>query len=750
MALITKHLSLANPILGYLHKLCNKYGDTILGLFWFIMVICFYLPAALRLFKLSNADVISLFFFIFGLASILGFSLLLLTPNNKQNNFALIYKIMVKWLKSPNKLKIILENQKAILLSIGKLLSFMIIFILILFIVSSVFLNYSDLSSLEFSWCMLLYTRLTIIFPSLYLMHIFSQTLKCIKETQLSPFVFHYPDYSISKMNYSILQLLSLFTSVVIFDLCIKPHIIRQLDIYYISKLKKDLSISNIKNNMDTNNIESINKNNNREFISSIYNNPDNMTRSVSLGRHLNKVYEMVIGGDGLYLFTQDGRRILDASSGAAVSCLGYGNKKVISAIIELLNTGTPYVASTFWSNPVSEALCNELIKGTNNLMARVYLTGSGSEAMEATIKLSRQYFYEGDKQTPRVNFIAREGSYHGNTIGALSISGHLARRAPYRPFLMENVHHISSCNAYRQQLEGETDLAFVARKAAELDAKFQELGPETVIGVILEPVVGAAIGCVPSVPGYLKAMKDVCDKYGALFILDEVMCGVGRTGTLHAWQLEGVVPDIQIIAKALGGGYQPIGAVLASEKVINALKEGGGEFIHGQTYQAMPVQAAAALEVLRIIIENNLLENVSKQGAYLEKCLKAELSDHPYVGDIRGRGLFWGIEFVKDKITKEPFDPQLGVAQKISALSISPKYNMTVYPGTGSADGVRGDHIIISPPYIVTEDDINLIVKTIKAVIKEVHEELANKITEIPAASEVPAASEEVPAASE
>lgn len=383
--------------------------------------------------------------------------------------------------------------------------------------------------------------------------------------------------------------------------------------------------------------------------------------------------------------------------------------------------------------------------------MARVYLTGSGSEAMEAAIKLSRQYFYEGDKQTPRVNFIARESSYHGNTIGALGISGHIARRAPYTAFLMKNVYHISSCNAYRQQLEGETDLAFVARKAAELEAKFQELGPETVIGFIAEPVVGAALGCVPSVPGYLQAMKDVCHKHGALFILDEVMCGMGRTGSLHAWQAEGVVPDIQITAKGLGGGYQPIGAMLASEKVINALKEGGGEFIHGQTYQAMPVQAAAALQVQRIIQEDNLLENVSKQGACLEKCLKAALSDHPMVGDIRGRGLFWGIEFVKDKITKEPFDPQLGVAQKISALSISPKFNMTVYPGTGSADGVRGDHIIISPPYIVTEDDIKHIVNVITAVIHEVHEELANKISEIPAAERsVPAASEEIPAASE
>ena len=196
---------------------------------------------------------------------------------------------------------------------------------------------------------------------------------------------------------------------------------------------------------------------------------------------------------------------------------------------------GTPYLASSFWANDVVEKLCKELIMSTNGKMARVYLTGSGSEAMEAAIKLARQFFYEQDPKTLRINFIAREGSYHGNTIGALALSGFPARRVPYVPFLMDNVHHISSCNPYRQLLEGESIPDFVARKAAELDAKFQELGPETVIGFVAEPVVGAALGCVPSVPGYLEAMKEVCDKYGALIILDEIMCGMGRTGTLHA-----------------------------------------------------------------------------------------------------------------------------------------------------------------------------------------------------------------------
>jgi len=346
---------------------------------------------------------------------------------------------------------------------------------------------------------------------------------------------------------------------------------------------------------------------------------------------------------------------------------------------------------------------------------------------MEATIKLSRQYFYENDKNTTRVNFIAREGSYHGNTIGALSVSGHVGRRAPYLSFLMDNVHHVSSCNPYRQRLENETDGSFVARKAVELEQKFQDLGPETVIGFICEPVVGAALGCVPSVPGYLKAMRAVCHRHGALFILDEVMCGMGRTGTLHAWQEEGVAPDLQTMGKGLGAGYQAIAAVLVSEKVVKALIDGTGQFVHGQTYQAMPVQAAAALEVQRIIREENLMANVAKQGAYLEKSLKDALDSHPNIGDIRGKGLFWGLELVKDKRTKEPFDPRLQVAQRIHDLAISPAFDMTVYPGTGSVDGKSGDHVILAPSYLITRKEIDHVVKTFVRVLDHLFESLGN-----------------------
>lgn len=464
----------------------------------------------------------------------------------------------------------------------------------------------------------------------------------------------------------------------------------------------------------------------------------DSKQKTFRFDRGLHSNVPVIVSGKGNYLFTEDGRTIFDAATGAAVSGLGHGNERVRNAINNQLTTGVTYLASAFWGSSVAEDLCEELINGTGREMSRVYLTGSGmssrglfhsrnlhyslgSEAMEAALKLARQFFYESDKQTPRVNLIAREGSYHGNTLGALSVSGHVARRAPYLPFLMPNVHHIPACNAYRQRKEGESDPTFVARKVAELEAKFQELGPETVIAFVAEPIVGAALGCVPYVPGYLKAMRDVCHRHGALLIFDEVMCGLGRSGTLHAWQAEGIAPDIEIIGKGVAAGYLPIAAVLISEKVVKVLSDGSGQFIHGQTFQGMPIQAAAALEVQRIIREDNILENINTQGTYLGEQLKLLLSDHPNVGDIRGRGLFWGIEFVRNKDTKEPFDPKLGIAQRILDCSISAPYNMTVYPGSGTAGGVSGDHIILAPTYLVTKDDIDHIVKVTSDVVRDV-----------------------------
>ncbi|MCJ1230503.1 hypothetical protein MMC12_007177 [Toensbergia leucococca] len=445
------------------------------------------------------------------------------------------------------------------------------------------------------------------------------------------------------------------------------------------------------------------------------------VSKNYLLDRDLNKAPLKVISASGNYLTLENGRQILDATGGAAVACLGHGNKEVREVMLRQMDE-VSYCHSLFFSTNSTDELARELIKGTGDRISKAFIVSSGSEAMEAAMKLARQYFLELPTPEPdRINFIARKHSYHGNTLGALSMSGHVARRALFTPLLLPTTHHISPCNAYRQQLPTQSTSSFVAEKAQELDSKIQALGPKTVIAFVCEPVVGAALGCIPSVPGYLKAMKAVCDKHGALFILDEVMCGMGRTGTLHAWEKEGVVPDIQTIGKGLGGGYAPIAGVLIGAKVVDALSRGTGAFMHGQTYQAHPLSCAAASAVQRIIREQNLLANVREQGAYLEQLLHLHLDSHPNVGNIRGRGLFWGIEFVRDKETKEPFEPSLGVARRVHEVGLGEGFGISVYPGTGSVDGVRGDHVILAPAYNVGRGGVERIVGLMRGIVEVV-----------------------------
>lgn len=453
-------------------------------------------------------------------------------------------------------------------------------------------------------------------------------------------------------------------------------------------------------------------------IMASLAKTSEKFSEGVDFHYSINQTPPEVERAKGNYLFTKEGNKIFDGCSGAAVSCIGHGNKRVIKAIHKQLKTGATYLPSAIWSSKVVKNLRKELIRGTDEKLVGVYLASSGSEATETTMKLARQYFWEQGQKT-RVNFIARERSYHGNTLAALGLSEFKVRQEPYIPLLPEYVHRISSCYQYRQQRDGELDQEFVDRKVQELKDKFQELGPDTVIAFVAEPVVGAALGCVPPPRGYLKAMKEVCDQNGALFILDEVMCGMGRTGILHAWQAEDALPDLQMIGKGLGAGYEPLSGILISKKVADVLIEKGKDFIHGLTFQAMPVQAAAALEVQRIIREENLLNNVSKRGMELEQLLKAALGNHPHVGDIRGRGLFWGIEFVKDKQTKEPFESQENHAYAIQKLALS-DYNFLVYASMGCSDGINGDVIIIAPPLNVSEKDVKYIAKTVEAVVNQ------------------------------
>ena len=442
-----------------------------------------------------------------------------------------------------------------------------------------------------------------------------------------------------------------------------------------------------------------------------------------SLNHHFNKNYPIIVEGKGVHLLTEDGRKIFDACSGAVVASIGYGHQEVLDAMHKKNMSGVHYLASSYWKDTDVLKLQKYLVDTTYGKLNKAYLTGSGSDAMEAGLKLARQYYFDQDHETTRKFIISRDHSYHGNTLGTLSVSEFPIRQAPYKDILMDNVRHISSCNPFHQLSDGESMKDFVAKKVDELEKKILEIGPEKIMAFVLEPVSGAALGCVCDPPGYLEGVKNICHKYGILIIFDEVMCGMGRTGTYHAWQDSGVSPDILIVGKGLGAGYHPISAVLVSTKVCMMLKS--EQFIHGLTYDAMPTGAVAALKVQQIITDNNLVEHVKEVGDYLGQELKAKLSDHPNVGDIRGRGLFWAIELVNDKETKEPFDSKLGVSKLIVDLAKSPEFNMTFYPGTGTVDGLNGDHVIIAPPFIITEQDVDYIVKVLSAVVEKTFKEI-------------------------
>ncbi|KAI0127722.1 pyridoxal phosphate-dependent transferase [Xylariales sp. AK1849] len=425
---------------------------------------------------------------------------------------------------------------------------------------------------------------------------------------------------------------------------------------------------------------------------------------------------QLAVGGLGIYVHLADGRKILDACGGAAVSCLGHGFREIIDAMVAQANV-ISYVPWGFFENRSKLELANWLLQTSNGHFQKTYITCSGSEAMEGVMKLAREYFvWKGQPQ--RVHFISRDESYHGVTLGSLSLGGHLTRRAPFEELLIPKVHRIPACNPYRQRLPDESDADYVSRKASELERAFLRLGTDTVVAFIAEPVVGAAAGCMPAVPGYFRAMKAICDQYGALFILDEVMCGMGRTGTLHAWEQEGVLPDIQAVGKGLAAGYQPVSAILVGKKVFQEMDTKKAIFTHGHTYQDHPVGCATALKVQQVIQRDGLLANVQTQGLYLGNLLKNKLRHHPNVGDIRGRGLFWGIEFVRNRETKEPFDPNLQISHRIHDAAMASPSDMVLYYGQGCAGEKKGDHVMLMPAYNVTRDTIETIVeKTIGAI---------------------------------
>jgi adenosylmethionine-8-amino-7-oxononanoate aminotransferase len=421
--------------------------------------------------------------------------------------------------------------------------------------------------------------------------------------------------------------------------------------------------------------------------------------------------------GHGVWLVSADGRQVLDASGGAAVSCLGHGHARVVEAIRRQADT-LAYAHSGFFSSAPAEELAEVLVGHEPGGLAYAFFVSGGSEAMEAALKLARQYFLEIG-HSERSRFIARRQSYHGNTLGALALGGNAARRAPYAPLLADAFSHVTPAFAYREQQDGETEADFSTRLAADLEDEFQRLGPATVAAFVAETVVGATAGCVPAPAGYFRAVRQVCDRHGALLILDEVMCGMGRTGTMHAWEQEGIAPDIQAVAKGLGGGYQPIGAMLAGARVVDAIRDGSAAFQHGHTYLGHPIACAAALAVQHVIQEDGLLAQVRDRGALLEQRLTERFGNHPFVGDIRGRGLFFALELVADRGSKHPFDPAVRLHARIKQAALD--RDLACYPMGGTVDGVQGDHVVLAPPYIVSLAEIDMIVERLGAAIDEV-----------------------------
>lgn len=417
--------------------------------------------------------------------------------------------------------------------------------------------------------------------------------------------------------------------------------------------------------------------------------------------------------GEGVYVFDADGNKYLDACGGAAVSCLGHSDAGVKQAIVDQLDR-IPFAHTAFYTSEAAEALADRLTAAAPGNLDRVYFVSGGSEATETALKLARQYFVEKDEPARR-NVITRRQSYHGNTLGALAAGGNQWRRAQFEPLLFET-HHISPCYEYRDRRGDETSEAYGLRVADELDAKIGELGADTVMAFIAEPVVGATAGAVPPTDGYFRRVREICDRHGVLLILDEVMCGSGRTGTLYACEQDGVAPDILTMAKGLGAGYQPIGAVLVGAHVYDAICSGSGFFQHGHTYMAHPAACAASLAVLDAFEERDLLANVTARGAELRQALDDRFGQHPHIGDIRGRGLFIGVEIVADRETKEPFDTAMGVPARIKADAMS--RGLMVYPMGGTIDGSRGAHVLLAPPYIIESEHIPVIVDRLAEAI--------------------------------
>lgn len=434
-------------------------------------------------------------------------------------------------------------------------------------------------------------------------------------------------------------------------------------------------------------------------------------------------VLPTAVAGDGVYLIDAEGRQYLDACGGAAVSCLGHSPARVIQAACEQLNK-VAFAHTGFFTSEPAEQLADQLIKEAPEGIDRVYFVSGGSEAVEAALKLARQYFLERG-ETNRSHVIGRRQSYHGNTLGALGSGGNQWRRRQFEPLLPQQMSHISPCHFWRWGEANESAEAYGLRVANELETEIRRVGEDRVCAFIAEPVVGATMGAVPAVEGYFRRIREICDRYGVLLILDEVMCGMGRTGTLFASTEEAIRPDIICIAKGLGAGIQPIGAMLCQQFIYDAVVQGSGFFQHGHTYLAHPTACAAALAVLNEIRTPECMNQVKTRGQQLMQQLHMELGSHDWVGDIRGRGLFIGIELVADRESKAPLDPSLKTAARIKQAAMHE--GLMCYPMSGTIDGRSGDHILLAPPFIITESETGAIVDRLTRAVNRISREQAS-----------------------
>ncbi|KAL1901537.1 hypothetical protein Cpir12675_000406 [Ceratocystis pirilliformis] len=428
--------------------------------------------------------------------------------------------------------------------------------------------------------------------------------------------------------------------------------------------------------------------------------------------------------GSTLYPAGPGSHPILDFCGGAAVTMLGHSHPEIIAAIAAQLQN-VSYIHTAAYTSASAEALAHAVLAHDDSgSMARVYFAGSGSEATDAALKLARQFWVEKG-QPGRTRFVARRQGYHGNTLGAMSVSMNKARRAPYEDVLMPNVSFVSPAYAFQYMRETgcTTEEEYSQWLADELEAEFLRLGPENVVCFIAETMVGATSGCVTAPCGYWPKIRKVCTKYDVLLVLDEVMCGAGRTGSFFAFKEEGIVPDIVTIGKGLGAGYIPLSAVLANKRIVEALRAGSAAFNHGHTFQAHALACASALKVQEIVQRDELLQRCVQMGELLCQKVFEAMASCKYVGEIRGRGLFWGIEFVNDKDTRKPFESHVNFGPRVQVAAL--EKGVAIYPGHGTVDGVLGDHVLLAPAFTISEEEIATAVTVLKEAYHVVEAEV-------------------------